>query len=176
MLMRYIACGMIFIGVSGASFEYASKLGRRKNWYEQMMEFLMMLRQEIHYGHYELEDCLSHVAPRMNGFFRAFAQSIIDTLSAADGMGMREIWEQTITSFQYLLEDYGCHDEETEFLKKLGSFLGACSMEQQNDQILGLLEAASQKKAILSEGLCDRQKAVRLLGICMGAFIVLVLL
>lgn len=176
MLMRYIACGMILVGVSGISFEYASKLGRRKNWYEQMMEFLTMLQQEIHYGHYELEDCLSHVAPRINGFFKVFAQAIIDTLSVADGMGMREIWDETIVSFQYLLDDYGCHDEEKEFLKKLGSFLGACGMEQQNDQITGLLEAASQKKAMLAEGLSDRQKAVRLLGICMGAFIVLVLL
>lgn len=176
MLTRYIACTMILISVSGISFEYASKLGRRKKWYEEMMEFLLMLQQEIRYGHYELEDCLKHVAPRVNGFFSAFAQAMIDSLYMADGMGMKEIWDQNITSFQYLLDDYGCHDEEAEFLKKMGSFLGTCGMEQQNDQIKGLLEAASQKRDVLSEGLCSRQKAVRLLGICTGAFIVLVLL
>lgn len=176
MLTRYIACTMILISVSGISFEYASKLGRRKKWYEEIMEFLLMLQQEIRYGHYELEDCLSHVVPRVNGFFSVFAQAIIDSLSSADGMGMRDIWNQNIISFQELLDDYGCHDEETELLKKLGSFLGACGMEQQNDQIMGLLETASQKKNVLSEGLCSRQKAVRLLGICTGAFIVLVLL
>lgn len=175
-LIRYIACAMILIGVSGIGFEYASKLGRRKNWYEQMTEFLLLLQQEIRYGHYELEDCLRHVLPRINGFFSAFAQEIIDALSIADGTGMRDIWEQSIAAFQKLLDDYGCCDEETELLRRLGSFLGACGMEQQNEQIRGLLEAASQKKAALSEGLCGRQKAVRLLGICTGAFIVLALL
>lgn len=176
MLIRLFACGMVLVGVSGAGFEYAAKLGRRKNWYGQMMEFLVMLQQEIRYGHYELEDCLSHVAGRTNGFFGAFSQAVIDALAAADGRGMRKIWDETIASFQGMLEDYGCHDEEAELLKKLGSFLGACSMEHQNDQIAGLLEAASQKKQVLSEGLGERQKAVRFLGICLGVFIVLVLL
>jgi hypothetical protein len=49
-------------------------------------------------------------------------------------------------------------------------------MGQQQEQLQGLIEMASGKNAYLSEGLCNRQKAIRLLGICVGAFIVLALL
>ena len=176
MILRFIASIMILAGISGIGFEYASRLGKRRDWYEQFIEFLTLLKQEIRYGHYELFDCLEHVAPGINGFFKNFSLSMMDRLSRADGLGMNKIWDETIKAFDLQLDEYGCHGEDKELLKKPGCFLGSCRMEQQDEQLLCLLEAASQKKAKLSEGLCERQKAIRLLGICAGALIVLILL
>jgi stage III sporulation protein AB len=176
MLIRLFAGGMILAGVSSIGFDYAAKLGQRKRWYEEFLEFLNLLQQEIHYGRYELKDCLLHASSGSNGFFKIFSEKLLEGLKEADGISLEELWSENILQLSDLFHTYGCQDEDQRLLKKLGHFFGTCSMGQQREQLQGLIEMASGKKAYLSEGLCSRQKAIRLLGICVGAFIVLALL
>ncbi len=167
---------MIFVGISGVGFEYARRLGNRKHWYEEFIDFVGFLAQEIQYGHFEFKECLSHTLAHSREFFNGFTDFVLEGLSACDGRGMDEIWQDAVAMNKNALMELGCGDEEADFLLRIGTCLDGLSSEQLTDRLIGLKAEALEKRNIISEDLCNRQKAVRLLGICLGAFSIVVLM
>ncbi len=175
-MIRVMAYFMIFAGISGAAFEYARGLGNRKRWYEEFTAFIGYLVQEIEYGHYEFKECLGHTLVYSKGFFYEFIYSVLEWVSACDGRGIDEIWLAAVAMNKKNLVELGCGDEEAELLRRVGDCVDGFSSGQVSDRLLGLKNEAMDRRNIISEDLCNRQKAVRLLGVCLGAFAIVVLL
>jgi len=167
-------CGIVLIiaSTTGMGFLFGNNMRLRLEELKELKKLLGMLRGEIKYTGTPLYEAFGIIGRRTKGIYAEFFKSTSKELEALSGKSLRTIW----TSLKDNVQQSHLKEKDWERLMQFGDNLGYLDKEMQIGTIELYLEHI---EAEITEGQANydkNSKLCRVLGICSGLFLTIILI
>lgn len=165
----------VLLSAAGLGAVQSMEYQRRIRALSEMRRLFLLLSGEIRSSRTPVPEAFAHMALRMEGRYREFLRVMAQRLDRMEGENFPALWKRTLKEY-FGGRDSNLKKQDLELLYSFGDMFGYLDTEMQLNAIRFLQEQLLDRLGQLSGACAGQMRMARLLGVCGGIFLVILLM